>query len=117
MQQTNDLHALQTLCSDLSEIEDEIATLSAQRETIRAQIGAIVAQLGGKTMLPGYGRLEITAPAVIVSYDRGQIDTLLTELKQSHPELATRLVACRREAARSGGLRIIRERRESRAHS
>jgi hypothetical protein len=97
---------LQSLLDELRTIEDAISLLSAQRTSLRDQISQHVAQLGGRVMLSGYGRLEITPPCVTVSYDRRQIETLIIELTTTDPTMAARLAGCRKEAPRSGGLRI-----------
>lgn len=97
---------LQSLLDELRTVEDAIGLLSAQRASLRDQITQHVAQLGGRVMLPGYGRLEITPPCITVSYDRRQIERLIIELTTTDPTTAARLAACRKEAPRNGGLRM-----------
>jgi hypothetical protein len=97
---------LQSLLDELRTVEDAIGLLSAQRTSLRDQISQHVEQLGGRMMLPGYGRLEITPPGLTVSYDRRQIETLIIELTTTVPTIAARIAACRKESPRSGGLRI-----------
>jgi hypothetical protein len=97
---------LQSLLDELRTVEDAIALLEAQRTPLREQISQCVAQLGGRVLLPGYGRLEITAPGVTVSYDRRQVEALIIELTTAHAAIAAQLAACRKESPRSGGLRI-----------
>jgi hypothetical protein len=69
--------ARRVLCADLRLLDETLGTIAAERDALRAQIGQIVDQLGGKTSLPGIGRLELTAATVIVSYERRQLDALI----------------------------------------
>lgn len=103
-----DREALRTIWSDLREIEDPIAALDRERERLRDQISQIVARTG-PISLPGLGSAQITAPSVAVTYDRQRLERLVSEIARSYPELAARIVACRREQERSGGLRIVPE--------
>jgi hypothetical protein len=82
----------------------------AERAAIRARLGYVVAHAGGRAQAPGLGRLLITAPAVTPSYDHRQLDALVIELTQTHPEIAQRIAALRRETIRAGTLRLIPER-------
>jgi hypothetical protein len=97
---------LQSLLEELRTVEDALALLEAQRTTVRSQIQQCVAQLGGRVILPGVGQLEITAPSVTISYDRQQVEALISELTITYAAVAARLAACRTEALCSDGLRI-----------
>ena len=100
--------ALRALWSDLREVESELAPLEAQRQQLRDQIGQIVARHGSAT-IAGLGTAAITNPSVVTSYDKAKIERLLTELAQTHPELAARLAQCRVETSRAGSLRLTSE--------
>jgi hypothetical protein len=97
---------LASLLDELRTVEDAITLLTAQRTPLREQISQCVAQQGGRVLLPGYGRLEITAPGVTISYDRHQVEALIIALTTTDPTIAARLAACRKESPRNGGLRI-----------
>lgn len=109
----SDVQALHALASDLAELESEIAALNQQRAAVREQIRVSVAQVGGNVVLPGYGRLLITTPAVVVQYDRAALDAVVTGISTTHPAIAEAIGACRTETARAGGLRIVPEAKRS----
>lgn len=100
--------AIRALWSDLREVESDLAPLEAQRSALRDQIGEIVAR-NGPINLSGLGSAAITNPSVTITYDRARVERLLTELAQTHPELAARLAACRVETSRAGSLRLTSE--------
>jgi hypothetical protein len=104
-----DEQALRSLSSDLGEVESQLAPIEAEKHILRDQISQVLERAGGATTIAGFGRLEITAPAVVVSYDKKQIEELLIDLTTTHPDIAARLAACRVKGTRSGSLRITRE--------
>jgi hypothetical protein len=104
-----DVQALRALCSDLGEVESELVPLQEQREQLRAQIGEVVAHLGGDAEIAGFGRLTITSASVTYGYDKRRLDALIVELAADYPEVVARLAACRTQSMRAGGLRIERE--------
>lgn len=96
-------------CADLAMVEEQIAPLEAQRQAIRADISAIIEAIGTQE-LEGFGRLEITAPALIVSYDRQKVERLILALiDEGRSDIAQRISATKKESARAGSLRITRE--------
>ena len=100
---------LGALCYDLDQIELAMAPLAAERQAIRAELSMIIEQLGTQE-IDGFGRLEITAPALVVSYDRQRMDRLMLALiDEGRPELAERISAAKKESARAGSLRITRQ--------
>ncbi len=100
---------LGALCYDLAQIEAAIDPLEAERQAIRADISTIIEAIGPQE-LEGFGKLEITAAAKVISYDRQKIDALIMALiDEGTPELAERIRAAKKESARSGSLRITRE--------
>lgn len=102
--------ACRALCHDLGEVESQIAPLEQERAMLREQISYILDKLGGKASVPGFGSLELTAPAVVRGYDKKRLDALLIDLAAEAPEIVARLAQCRTENARAGALRITRER-------
>ena len=71
---------LNTLCQDLGEVEDQINSLTEERERLRARISELVEALGGRATLRGFGALQIAAPTVVASYDRKGLDQLVEDL-------------------------------------
>jgi hypothetical protein len=99
---------LGALCYDLAQLEDRIAPLEDERQAIRAEISTIIEAIGPQE-LEGFGKLEITAAAKVISYDRQKIDALIMALiDEGTPELAERIRTAKKESARSGSLRISR---------
>jgi uncharacterized small protein (DUF1192 family) len=100
---------LGALCYDLAQLEERIAPLEAERQAIRAELSLLVDQLGTQEV-EGFGRLEITAPALVVSYDRQKVERLMLALiDEGRSEIAERISAARKESARAGSLRITRD--------
>lgn len=104
-----DIQALRALCRDLGEVESQLAPLEAERAALRDQISHVLDRLGGTTEITGFGKLEITAPSIVKSYDKKRLDQLLIDLAAEAPELVARIAACRTESARAGSLRITRQ--------
>lgn len=105
----SDEQALRALCSELGEVESELEPLKREQQELRERISHVLGRLGDKTEIPGFGRLEITAPAVIVSYDRQSLDRLVIHLTQDgYGPIAQQIAACRTESQRAGSLRITR---------
>lgn len=105
-----DAHALRALCSDMAEVESQIAPLEAERARLKAQISLVLARAGGRAELAGFGKLTITAPSVTKSYDTRRLDDLLVRLlADGYGPIVEQIAQCRRESQRSGGLRIERE--------
>lgn len=107
--QISDAGALRALCRDLGEVESQIAPLEAERATLRDQISRVLDHAGGKAEIAGFGKLELSAPAIVRGYDKKRLDELLVALAGEAPEVAERIAACRTESARAGSLRITRE--------
>jgi hypothetical protein len=107
--QISDVEALHAIASDLGEIESQLAPLENERQNLRDQLSVILDRLGGRTTIPGFGKLELTAPTITRSYDKKRLDQLIIDLTTDAPELAQLIAACRTEAPRAGSLRITRE--------
>src|SRR5690349_3226231 len=86
-----DADALRTLCRELGEVESQIAPLEAERAVLRDQLSRVLERLGGRAAIAGFGKLELSAPAIVRSYDRQQLDALLGELATEAPEVAARI--------------------------
>lgn len=101
--------AIRTLWDDLRQIEAAQQQLEIRREMLRDQLRQIATQLGGAATLAGYGKLEVLAPTTTTSYDKARVDALIIALTTEQPAVAARLVACRVERPRAGGLRVTTE--------
>lgn len=104
-----DDQALRALAMELGEVESQLAPIEAEKQALRDQISRVLDRAGGVATVAGFGKLEITAAAVTVSYDKKQIEDLLIDLTATHPDVARRLAACRVRGSRAGALRITRE--------
>ncbi len=103
-------HQLHMLCQELGEVEDQLRPLEEERRRLRAELSLLVEELGGKAKVEGFGRLEVCNASFVVSYDRKKVEAIilkLIDLGQYH--LADALRACKKESARPGVLRILRE--------
>jgi len=100
---------LREAVSDYARLDDEYQQVGADREQLRERISELVAVVGSQTF-PGFGRVEITSPSLMVSFDAKALDQLLLELEAAGDPLAERIREARREGQRAGGLRIGRER-------
>jgi hypothetical protein len=103
-----DIAALRALWSDLNELESDLAPMEAERARVREQISVIVAH-SGPVVLPGFGKALITNASVSFSYDTKQLDSLMADLVQTHPDIAAQIASARKQSQRTGGLRIERE--------
>ncbi len=101
---------LQDLCAELNAVEGQIAPLQAERERIRADLSVVIADLGGKVKLEGFGRLEVSQASIHVSYDRKQIENVILKLLDAgHYHIADALRSCKKESARPSVLRVLRD--------
>jgi hypothetical protein len=106
----SDQQALCARCSDLGEVESEIKPLSDERTAIRADISAIVAYMGGKATVPGFGWLVMRAPSMSRPYDEGALDEVVQSLRETgYSEIANEIANCRKTQTRAGGLAITPE--------
>lgn len=100
---------LREAANDYARLDDEYQQVGAARDQLRGRISELVAVTGNQE-LPGFGRVEITSPSRILSYDAKALDALLLELDAAGNPLAGRIREAQREGQRAGSLRISRER-------
>ena len=99
--------AIATLYQTIAELDVQIASLTTEREQARITLSALVAVAGGKVVIDGVATLEITRPAIVVSYDRAGIERIVARLiDQNHPVIAAAIESHRKEYQRAGSLRI-----------
>ena len=103
----SDEQTLRELLEALEQVKDRLEPLEAETKKLREQLSIVVYRMGDRVDVPGYGRVENTAPTLTVSYDRTRLDNLVSALlKEGHRELAERINECRRESPRSGYFKI-----------
>ena len=104
-----DTQAVRALAMELGEVSDELATLKAQEARLRDELSRVVAHMGGKAEVAGFGSLAMTAPSVSTTYDTQRLnDLVLALLADGYSDIAESIAACRRQSARAGSLRITR---------
>jgi hypothetical protein len=107
---TTSTDRLHVLCAELNAIEGQIAPLQAERDRIRADLSVLIADIGGKVKLDGFGRLDVSQASIHVSYDRKQIENVILKLVDTGQyHIADALRCCKKESARPGTLRIMRD--------
>ncbi len=104
------MEALRSLCSDYEEVEQSYRDFDGVRNQLREQISTVLLKLDGKATVPGFGKLALTEPVITKGFDKVLIQALINELVEEYPDIAARIVACGTKSARTGGLRIERER-------
>lgn len=103
---------LRALCMELGEVESELDPLQQQRERLRNEIGNVLARIGDKAEIKGFGKLSITAPSVSTGYDAKALRALVDSWGDT--EAARQVQACEKQTVRVGGLRIEREKSPAR---
>ena len=99
--------AITALYQTIAALDDQIANLNAEREQARTTLSSLVEAEGGKVVIAGIATMEITRPAIVVSYDRAGIERIVAQLiDQNHPVIAAAIQVQRREYHRVGSLRI-----------
>lgn len=106
----SDEQALRALCSDLAELESDLAPLDAERADLRNQLSHVAARFSSPQVVPGFGRVELTAASVVTSYDKKALDELIILLnRDGDGRIAAQIAQCRTTSERAGSLRITRE--------
>ena len=103
------MEAIRSLCDDYEELDKAYKDYEGLRNQTRDQMSNVVEKLDGKVEVKGFGVLTLTAPTVTEGYDKKMIRELIMDLVTDYPDIAARLAACATKSARSGGLRIERE--------
>ncbi len=75
---------------------------SAIKDQAKALIGDVMVETGVTTYTTRAGKVAMTVPSVVVSYDARALDILC----QADADLALKLFAHRKEAQRAGAMRI-----------
>ena len=105
-----DVQAARAIAFDLAELEEELTPALRDKETMRDQLSRIIAHAGGKMDISGFGSLQMTAPGVSTTYDAKRLDDLVLQLiAEGQSDIAECITACRKQSARAGSLRIVRE--------
>ena len=103
------VEALHSLCSDYEELDAAYKSYEGMREQTRDQMSTVMASIGDRVEVKGFGVLTLTAPSVTEGYDKKLIRELIHDLIDDHPDIASRLIGCATKSARAGSLRIERE--------
>ncbi len=108
------MEALRSLCDDYEELDKAYKDFEGMREQTREQIGNVLVRVGDKVEIKGFGRLSMTAPGVMVRYDKALLDALIYNLRDvGHDDIADQISGCRIESMKAGGLRIEREKADA----
>lgn len=98
-----------TLYQIIATLDDQIASLNAEREQARTTLSSLVETEGGKVVLAGIATMEITRPTMVASYDRAGIEGIIRSLlANGHSDIAAALEGQRKESHRVGSLRITK---------
>jgi hypothetical protein len=105
--------ALRGLIRDLQEEEAEQAAVSARIAVLRERISHVVAAMGNKAVVPGYGTLVIRAPGRVQRWDHGALEELAQSLRETgQGDIADEILGCKKAGVQPGGLAISPERRK-----
>ena len=100
---------LEVSLRDYFEIDSEITALEATQKDIRKNIETLTIAMGGNVKLAHIGSVMVTEPSTSHSYDTKMIDALLFELVENGElNTARRIMDCKKETTRAGGLRITK---------
>ena len=104
-----DQELLEVSLRDYFEIDSEITALEATQKDIRKNIETLTIAMGGNVKLAHIGSVMVTEPSTSHSYDTKMIDALLFELVENGElNTARRIMDCKKETTRAGGLRITK---------
>jgi hypothetical protein len=108
--------ALRGLIRDLQEEEAEQAAVKERITALRESISHVVAALGNKAVVPGYGTLVIRAPGRTHRWDHGALEELAQSLRETgQGDIADEILGCKKAGVQPGGLAISPERRKDTA--
>lgn len=104
------MEALRSLCSDFEELDATYKDFEGLRDQTRDQISNVLVKIGDRVEIKGFGLLMLMQPSIVEGFDKKALTELIVALTlEGQTDLAQRLAACRTKTARSGGLRIERE--------
>ncbi len=105
------MEALNSLMDDYGELDQSYKDFEGMREQTRNQISEVMTKLDDRVAVKGYV-LTMMAPQVVEGYDKKALTELVIALTlEGNTDLAQRVASCRTKTARTGGLRIEREKR------
>ena len=105
--------ALRGLIRDLQEEEAEQAAVAGRIAAIRERISHVVAAMGNKAVVPGFGTLIIRAPAKTQRWDHAALVELVQSLRETgHSEIADEILGCKKVSFQPGGLVISPEKKK-----
>ena len=105
----SDQELLAVSMRDYFEIDSEIQALEATQKDIRRNIETITIAMGGNVKLAHIGTALVTESSISHAYDTKAIDALLLDLiSLGELHTAKRIMECKKETTRAGGLRITK---------
>ena len=105
----SDQELLAVSMRDYFEIDSEIQALEATQKDIRRNIETITIAMGGNVKLAHIGTALVTESSISHGYDTKAIDALLLDLiSLGELHTAKRIMECKKETTRAGGLRITK---------
>jgi hypothetical protein len=104
------MQALRSLCSDLAEVESEIAPLERQRQDLRNQISEMLTRVDGEqATIKGFGTVRLMSASVVDKWDGKALAALAYQYEDAgQPEIARAIRECKEKTMRAGGLRVER---------
>jgi len=106
---STDQELLAVSMRDYFEIDSEITALEATQKDIRRNIETLTIAMGGTVKLAHVGSAMVTEPSTSHSYDTNMIDAFLYELIENGELItAKKIIECKKETTRAGGLRITK---------
>lgn len=109
--EVSNMEALNAIASQLGEVESELAMttgpLNAEREALRNMISHIADKIGETVVIPGFGKIEMTAPSAGHKYNTAMIDSIVKQLREDgYGYISQAIEEAKETTGRSGGLRI-----------
>ncbi len=97
------------LAAQLKDVQFQQEMLAERERTLRNQLSEVVASHGEPISAMGL-RFELTAPTVVVSYSRSDIERLVLQLMDDgYAPIAQQLHGLAKKSERAGGLRVTKE--------
>lgn len=97
------------LAAELKRVQFEQEMLAERERILRTQLSEVVASHGEPISAMGL-RFELTAPTVVVSYNRGDIERFVLQLvEDGYAPIAQQLHGLAKKSERAGSLRVTKE--------